>query len=1029
MLSYSLRDLLRNPRRTLASVVGVALGVGLFASIAFFIDGSAASMSRRAIAPLPLDVQVMLSSPLASTLTLKETIEGPAALAAGQTGTITLTATNEGKGPANAVVIRDELPTPLTYMPGTTTLNGRRVPDDEERKSQVVTGLNVGTLAPKATATVTYVARAASPIESVRALALHGTVTSHENPVPTNANSPRAITLEELAPMVAGLRDVTAVDRLAYVDLPGGSMRSRGTAVSSPIRLYVFDPDYQKHYPSFSLTAGSFAPDAAVLSVEASKASGAAPGAIVELGIPGRAQPLALPVSGVADFSGSAQLFSSRVADTLGDFIYVPHVVVVPPALFESTVLPALRVDAGSPRPVLRNALVMEMDVRVDTSRLNADPAAALRRTKGLSRSIERIAPGQVSVIDNLSKALTVAKSDALVGKILFLFLGLPGVLLAAYLAGYAGSLLAQAQRREHATLRARGAQPRHLIRLLGYSSLWVAGLGSLLGLGLGLAAMIVIFGRDSLLTVARQDLLLSALLAVAAGLLATAIALYVPGRRAVTREVTEERRELEVARAPAWQRLRLDILLIVAALIVEGITYLSGGFRPKLAEASEGETISLSFYMLLAPLAAWFGAVFLGVRLFLAAAGRFPNPREDRFGAVISGTLRRSLKRRPQGMVAGVIAVGLAQAFGTSIVIFVATYHAEKAADARFVVGSDLRVIPSPLNPQPADFASRLQQVPGVAAATPVMFRLQNAVLGNEAKDLAAVDTAGLERTAYLSNSFFLDGSAAAAMAALRADPAAVLVDWETARDANIQTGDPVKLLLKDAAGGEVSASMRSVGRFKQFPGFPQHTDMVANLSYYQTVTGLKAINFFTVRAADPSPAGVARAAEAIRALPGLTNALRIETTATALNKDQSSLAALNLNSLGSLDLFYMALMSAAGIGIFVFGLLLQRRREYMTLRALGIRMRQLQGLLVGEAASVAVLALLIAVVVGTAMAYMFVQILRPVFTLPPDRLSFPPDQMVSLAALVLAAMAVSTLAAGALLRRLKPIELIREE
>ena len=41
MFSYALRDLLRNPRRTLASVTGVALAVGLFASITFLVDASA----------------------------------------------------------------------------------------------------------------------------------------------------------------------------------------------------------------------------------------------------------------------------------------------------------------------------------------------------------------------------------------------------------------------------------------------------------------------------------------------------------------------------------------------------------------------------------------------------------------------------------------------------------------------------------------------------------------------------------------------------------------------------------------------------------------------------------------------------------------------------------------------------------------------------------------------------------------------------------------------------------------------------
>lgn len=53
------------------------------------------------------------------------------------------------------------------------------------------------------------------------------------------------------------------------------------------------------------------------------------------------------------------------------------------------------------------------------------------------------------------------------------------------------------------------------------------------------------------------------------------------------------------------------------------------------------------------------------------------------------------------------------------------------------------------------------------------------------------------------------------------------------------------------------------------------------------------------------------------------------------------------------ALDSLYTTLMSVAGVGIFVFGLLLQRRKEYVTLRALGIRMRQLQALIVGESAS----------------------------------------------------------------------------
>src|SRR5207247_8875647 len=140
----------------------------------------------------------------------------------------------------------------------------------------------------------------------------------------------------------------------------------------------------------------------------------------------GRAQGLPLPVSGVADLSSSSQLFSSRDPDSLGDFVYVPHVVILPPALFDGAVLPALRVDAGSSNPLLRIPPIVEVDVRVDRSGLASDPAAALRRALAVRRSIVRIAPGQVTVVDGLSEALTVAPRHAVGAKVLFPHHGFP---------------------------------------------------------------------------------------------------------------------------------------------------------------------------------------------------------------------------------------------------------------------------------------------------------------------------------------------------------------------------------------------------------------------------------------------------------------------------------------------------------------------------------------------------------------------------------------------------------------------------
>src|SRR5207244_11752489 len=76
MWGYARRDLTRNPRRTLASVVGVALGVGLFSAVLLFIDTSAATMTQRAIAPLTLEMQRVIASPQPRHLTLHQSIAG-----------------------------------------------------------------------------------------------------------------------------------------------------------------------------------------------------------------------------------------------------------------------------------------------------------------------------------------------------------------------------------------------------------------------------------------------------------------------------------------------------------------------------------------------------------------------------------------------------------------------------------------------------------------------------------------------------------------------------------------------------------------------------------------------------------------------------------------------------------------------------------------------------------------------------------------------------------------------------------------
>jgi putative ABC transport system permease protein len=1036
MLSYVWRDLVRNPRRTLASLVGVTLGVGLSSSVLFFIDGSGATMTKRAIAPLALDMQWVLTSPLGGGLKLEERISGPSALTVGQRARIVLTVKNEGAEPAHEVVVNDEPPDPLQYVPASTVVNGNELRDRGGRiplaQGLARAGLNIGTVPPGTTLKLSYIVRARRAIAALDQLEFKGTISSREDFVPTPANPPPLLTLARLRSRIARIRGVAAADGLSFVDLPPGSLRGSGPPLRQPIRVFAFDRRYAAHYPSIRIASGSFEPGSALLSAEASRVLEARPGDTVEMGLPARPDPLPLPVAGVADLGRAKPLFYSRQSNKFEDFLYVPHAVIVTPETFTEVIIPAFRAARARRGSVIKTFPAQEVDVLVDRSRLSTDPASAFAQTKTIARSIERIGREQGYLIDNISNTLQVARNDAIVGKRMFLFLGLPGVLLAAFLTAYAGGILASTQRREHATLRVHGAHRGHLRRMLVWRALAFASIGSLLGSAVGLVTAMLSLSPSLLFAAPSRDLIGSALVATGIGLFTTVLALYVPGRRSLRREVAEERVEIAFVRAPLWRRVRLDFVLLGAAAIAEVVAYRAGAFDPPTASVSLGQVVRLPFRLLVAPLVAWGGGSLLLARIFGEIASRWRVPSPPRFGPLLKGTLTRSVVKRSWTLGTGVMGVALVVAFGTSLALFTATYDAAKAADARFVVGSDLRITPSVLSPRPHPprFASRLL-VPGVTAATPVVFKLENAVLigsdNQDRADLAAIYPGGFTRVAPLSDAFFVHRSGAGAMAALRADPRGVFVESEIADSLGISAGDRVQVLLARGTKRQTLRRFHVIDLFMRFPGFPQGTSLVTNLHYYEEATGSSRVNFFLARTTEGDAAGLERAVANLRSGPGRQDPMVIDTTATALDKDQSSLTALNVNGLVDLNSLYTLLMSAAAIAIFVFGLLLQRRREYVTLRAQGLQSWELRALVLGEAALVSVSGLAGGVLVGTGLALLLVHILRPLFILDPG-VAFAGTEIATLMGLVMLATLASALVATAILRRLKPTELLRE-
>jgi putative ABC transport system permease protein len=146
-----------------------------------------------------------------------------------------------------------------------------------------------------------------------------------------------------------------------------------------------------------------------------------------------------------------------------------------------------------------------------------------------------------------------------------FVFLGLPGVLLAAYLARYSASLVTEAQRRDVALLRARGLAPRDVLAIMGWIAAFTALAGTVVGLLLGVLGAVLIFGTgvfDDGAALAR-----SAATTLGLGIVLGGLGVFLPARRMVSGEINEQRRSVTGPTRPIWLRMPVDIALLGAAV------------------------------------------------------------------------------------------------------------------------------------------------------------------------------------------------------------------------------------------------------------------------------------------------------------------------------------------------------------------------------------------------------------------------------------------------------------------------------
>ncbi|MCU1447995.1 MAG: putative ABC-type transport system involved in lysophospholipase biosynthesis, permease component [Acidimicrobiales bacterium] len=778
-----------------------------------------------------------------------------------------------------------------------------------------------------------------------------------------------------------------------------GTMQTTGPGV-----VLGVPPAYAKSFPrEIRPLAGS---DRGVLVAQQTAANlRVAPGDTVTVGRAGL-EPVNVRVDGVVDLPQANSLFQ-KVGAPVGSQPQAPpdNVVLLPSDAWQA---------AFSPLATARPDLVAtQVHARLSHALPN-DPAAAFVTVTGTAHHLEALLPGAALVGDNLGAALDAARSDALYAQVLFLFLGLPGAILAGLLTAAVASTGAERRRHHLALLRTRGATASRIVRLAAAEAALVGVIG--VSLGLGVAAVVGRVSFDSATFGASAS---SAAFwgagAALAGLAIAAVAVVGPARtdaRAIT--VAAARGQLDRARRPLWLRAGLDLWLVAAALAVFWVT---GRGNYALVLAPEGvPTVSVSYWALAGPALLWLGAGLLTWRLTdtLLRRGRpvvgvAARPLAGGLARTVAAALGRQRKR----LAWATALVALSGAFAISTAVFNATYRQQVAVDARLTNGADVTVSATPGAPLPPASVQRVSALSGVRAAEPMQHRF--AYVGADLQDLFGVRPGTVGAATRLQDAYFSGGTAAAMMGRLRASPDGLLLSAETVKDFQLSPGDVVRLRLRDGRTGALTeVPFHYVGVAKEFPTAPKDSFLVANADYVAARTGNAGADVLLLDVGHSSPRSVATRVRQI-----------VGTGATVTDVDTSrqvvgsSLTAVDLAGLTRVELAFALALAAASCGLLLGLSVVERRRSLAITRALGARPRQVAAFVRTEIAVVVIVGAAAAVVIGWTLAAMLVKVLTGVFDPPPSALALPWTYLTAVGALVVASAALASEATVRTVRR----------
>ena len=805
--------------------------------------------------------------------------------------------------------------------------------------------------------------------------------------VNAGATPARVLQAVQAAPGVSTALDVGYADVSAFSARVAGTVRTTGAG-----KVLGLPTDYATSFPGeIRYLVG--ARSGVLLAQQTAANLGATVGSTVTIARPG--QPKAdVTVDGIVDLPAADSLFQSiGLGPGAGPTAPPDNVMLLPTDAWGALFAAA---PSGATSTQIHVGLVHS---------LPQDPGAALVTVTGQAKHLEAALAGGGLVGDNLSARLGAARSDAVYAQLLFLFLGLPGAIIAGLLTAAVASSGRDRRRHEQALLRVRGASPRQIVRLAAYEALLTGTVGTALGLfGASIAGWLAFrmarFGATGGQTVAWA--LLSALVGFGLSYLTVVLPAW---RDARTLTVRAAQVTIGTPPRPIWQRLYLDVVCLGAGALIYWQA-VRGGYQVVLAP--EGvPTISVNYFTLVAPVLFWLGAALLTWRIggLVLRHGRGAIAALLRpFAHGLSGVVAASMSRQRQALARGLVLMALTASFALSVGVFNTTYANQSRVDAQLTNGADVAVTTAASSGLPAGLAEAVQQLPGVVATQPMQHRF--AYVGNDLQDLYGIVPYAIGQATTMSNAFFAGGDAQQVLRTLAATPNGVLVSEETVHDFQLHPGDTVRLRLQSATDHAYHVvPFVYVGVAREFPTAPHDSFFVTNAVYVAQTTGSAASQTLLIRT-DASPPAVAAS---VRSLLGPASGATVQDIVTQQRITLSGLTAIDLAGLTRLELAFAIVLAAGASGLVLALGLAERRRTFAIASALGAKRRQLGAFVWSEAAFVAIGGVVLGAMSGWGIAQAIVKILTGVFDPPPEHLAAPWAYLGVFALATLGAVAVA--------------------